>query len=145
MELPPGAHISWANAEKRPHLYLPTYLSRWVRRAYGYFGHVKRIKVIANTRTPLLMQVIVKIPYFRHGERKPSYIFGRMDTYSSNFTPRLREASSGFNIRLGDMVVGLCLKRNRKFTPARISHRGILLTSRIGVNFHPIPCVTRMR
>ena len=108
--LPPGSEVSWPNYE--PRLYLPKYIAKWHRRIYGYVGMIKRISKSGNTATPILFQVVFKIPYLQYLDGDTSakpmsdHIFARINMFSANYTPRSRVTDEGFNVSLGDLSWG---------------------------------------
>lgn len=85
---------------------------------------IKRIKKSGNTATPILFQVVFKVPYLQYPDedtkRQPmkDHVFARINTFSSDYTPKTRLVDDGFNVCLGDMTFSFAdffLYRFRRF------------------------------
>ena len=96
----------------------------------------KRLSKSGNTETPVLFQVVFRIPFLQYpdddesNEPMTDHIYARINTFSSNFTPKRRVVDGGFNISLGDMASG--------GRPSPLFLRGVYIILLVRFPYHSI-------
>ena len=74
------------------------------RRAHGFIGHVQRLDSSANTKCPVMFQLISKSPFANAADKTMRNVFARVIPSSRNFYPKSDDTT---HLMLGDLITGV--------------------------------------
>ena len=90
--------------EKQLFLHMDAAMAWRNKRVHGYIGAIQKLLDSSNTATPLLIQLIIRVPFTTKADKVSRNLFMRINAFSAHYMPLSAEDT---NIFLGDTLTGV--------------------------------------